>query len=227
MFKKNFALAMAAFMAFSAVTPALALAKHGSDDNQFEDRRRQESRQVKDDEKRFGVEIDDDHGKSDRNKESLAPKGIAKGKILTKTDIGFTVKSKRDVIFTVDTTGAVITRIPNTVISLADLAVGDFVSVQGTKTDTTIAATKVFVIPLGIHKAEVKGTVTAVSGNTITLLTKKGFTATVNTDANTKFSGEHNTPMTLTDVIVGSKLKVEGIWDTVVNTINAFKVKLK
>jgi hypothetical protein len=225
MFKKNFVLAMAAFMALSAATPALAFARNGSDDN--DDRGRQESRHAKDDERKFGVEIHDDHGKSDRNKESLAPKGIAKGKILTKTDTGFTVVGKRDVSYTVNTAGAVITRIPNTVITLADLAVGDFVSVQGTKTDTTIAATKVFVIPVGIHKAEAKGTVTAVNGNTITMLTKKGFTATVNTDANTKFIGEHHTPMTLTDVIVGSKLKVEGIWDTLVNTINAFKVRLK
>ena len=224
MFKKNFAFIMAAFMAITIATPAMAFARRGGDDNGSDDHGRMEDHFS--DDRSYGLDFSKRHheGESD---DSLAPRGIVKGAILTKTATGFTVKGRRDVVYTVDTSTAAIIKIPNTTITLADLAVGDYVSVLGTKTDTNISATRVFVIPENFRKAEAKGTVTAVSGNDITMTTKKGKTVTVKVDGSTQILKEHHQSALLSDIIVGSKLKVHGTWDSILNILNAVRIKIK
>lgn len=224
MFKRNFAFIIAAFMAITIASPAMAFARRGADDNHFDDHGMMEDHFS--DDRSFGLDFSKRHheGESD---DSLAPRGIVKGTIVSKTTNGFTVKGRKDVVYTVDTTNATIIKIPNTTITLADLMVGDFVSVLGTKTDVNVSATKVFVVPTNLRKAEAKGTVTAINGNDITMQTKKGKTVIVKADSSTQIMGDDHEPATLSDIIVGSKLKVKGTWDSILNVLNAIRIKIK
>lgn len=55
-----------------------------------------------------------------------------------------TLDAKNGTTYTVDATNAQIKKDPNTVLQITDIKVGDTVIVQGTVTDTTIAATTIF-----------------------------------------------------------------------------------
>ena len=231
MFKKNFAVTMVAVMFLTLAAPSMVLASKGSDDDGNDDRRgRSEDRRSDDDhfsdDKIFGLDFSRKH-REGRVDDSIAPRGNVKGKVVTKTDSGFTLEGRRDTITTVNTSAATFVKLPNTTISLADLVVGDYVVVMGTRTGLNVAATKVMVIPANLRKAEAKGTVTAVSGNDISMLTKKGQTVTVKADANTKISGDHNSPAVIGDIEVGSKLKIHGIWDSITNILNAIRIKIR
>lgn len=223
MFKKYFSYTMAAFMALTIATPAMAFARRGADDGMGNHGMMEDHFS---DDRSYGLNFSKHHHEGEVD-DSLAPRGIVKGAIITKTANGFTVKGRKDVVYTVDTTSATIIKIPNTTIALADLMVGDFVSVLGTKTDTNISAVRVFLIPENLRKAEAKGTVTAVSGNDVTIQTKKGKTVTVKVDSSTQILGDHHEPATLSDIIVGSKLKVKGTWDSILNILNAVRIKIK
>ena len=226
MFKKNFAFIMAAFMALTIASPTMAFARRGADDNGFDDHGGNHSENHFSDDKNYGLDFSKKHrgGESDH---SLAPRGIVMGEVMTKTATGFTIKGRKDVVYTVDASTATITKIPNTAIVLVDIVVGDHVSVQGTKTNTNISATKVFVIPQNLRKAEAKGVVTAISGNDITMTTKRGKSVTVKVDGSTQILKEHHQATTLSDIVVGSKLKVHGTWDSILNILNAVKIKIK
>ncbi len=232
MFKKTFIVTMVAVMALAVAAPSIAFASRGSDDDDNDDRRgRSEDRRSDDDDhfsddKIFGLDFSRKH-REGRVDDSIAPRGAVKGQVVTKTDTGFTLEGRRDSVITVNTSSATFVKLPNTTISLADLVVGDYVVVMGTRTGLNVDATKVMVIPANLRKAEAKGTVTAVSGNDISLLTKKGQTVTVKADANTKISGDHNSPAVVGDIEVGSKLKIHGIWDSITNILNAIRIKIK
>src|SRR5262245_42758198 len=106
-------------------------------------------------------------------------------------------------------------------LQLADIHVNDRVFVKGDMNGTQIDANKVFVIPANTHPARIpKGTVTAVSGNTVTVQTNNHgviSSVTVNTDANTTVKKADGSAGTMADVTVGSSVKVKGLWDEILN----------
>ena len=81
-----------------------------------------------------------------------------------------------------------------------------------------------------LHKKSVKGTVTAVNGNSFTLEIKKHKKIigplTVNTSTSTIIKKDGATT-TMSDIHVGSKLKIKGIWDKTLNVFNAIRIRIK
>lgn len=171
---------------------------------------------------------DDDRGK-DGDRGSMnhkLPWLFYNGTVTAVTDTGFTFDTKEGVSMTVNTSSAKIVQIPRTVITLADVKVGDTVHITGTIIDTTITASVVYTLPANLKPTVAKGTVTAVTDNTMTVLTKDNQTISVNTDTNTQVVTQDHQPATLADVQTGAKVKLFGLWDSVLNVFNAIKIKL-
>ncbi len=156
------------------------------------------------------------------------PGGIFhKGAVTATSSTGFTFK-EGTTTYTVTTSSAKLVQLPHTVIGLSNIAVNDSVSVTGTVTGSTIDASVVFVTKANVKPATTKGTVTAVSGNTVTVQTKDNKTVTVNTDSNTQVVKKDGTTGTVAaDVTTNSKVKLFGLWDGVLHVFNAIKIKIK
>jgi hypothetical protein len=107
-------------------------------------------------------------------------------------------------------------KLPSTITSLV---VGDRVNVQTSSTDPTIATA------VNIELAELFGTVTAVSGNTITITDPQGFSRTILVGTATTYT-VGGAPGTLTNVTVGTKIVAQGTIDTNKTTLDALTIKI-
>ena len=175
----------------------------------------------------FGVRVFED-GNKGTNLPGMFSSLFYKGSVTAVSGSGFTLLTTNNATFTVTTSGAKIVRLPHTVVALSDIVIGDKVSIMGTVTGSVIDASVVFDLPINKKPAMAKGTVTAVSGGTVTVTTKDNKAVTVNTDSNTQVVKKDGTAGTVaTDVTVGSKVKVSGLWDTVLHVLGALKIKLK
>lgn len=151
---------------------------------------------------------------------------VFSGEVLTVTNSGFTFKTKDDVTLTANTSAAKIVRIPKAVISNSDIKVGDRVHVIGVKTNNTIAATMVYDMTKGDKLSKAKGTVTAATDHSLTVLTKGNKTITVNTDGDTKIMDKDGNKVAMADIDAGAKVKLSGVWNTILNVFNAIKVRV-
>lgn len=129
-------------------------------------------------------------------------------------------------------------------LAFSDLAVSDKVIVKGnlqmpfmpmvnntnnTQTGNVITALIVTKIPQNTHPAHASGTVTAVSGNNITLQINPGGVAAnvpVVTSANTTVVNKDGSPATLSDIQANSRIRVKGLWDEVLNVLDAIKIRI-
>jgi len=92
--------------------------------------------------------------------------------------------------------------------SLSDIAVGDNVRVMGRPNDAgATEAQAVVVLPAGDN---VNGKVTAVNGATLSVETRDNTTATIVTDAGTKFTLQGGQTGSLTDVTTGKFVEAYG-----------------
>src|SRR4029079_7397827 len=90
--------------------------------------------------------------------------------------------------------------------TVAGVTVGSAVRVQGTaNADGTFTATSV-----SVHPASLGGTVTAVTADTITVADASGATATIRVTGTTTYRTASGAG-TLTDVVVGSIVRAEGV----------------
>lgn len=152
------------------------------------------------------------------------------GMVIALQTTGFTLKAKDDTTYTVLIAGAKLTNQFGKTILPADIKVNDSVVVVGTLNDTTLTAASVLDMPANTHRAQAKGTITAVSGNTVTLQTNNQgviSNVTVKTSADTMIKKSDGTVGTSADLTVGSKVRVKGLWDEVLNVLNAISVKLR
>jgi hypothetical protein len=198
---------------FAMVTPALALAHDGTRDSQRSNLNE------------YGVNVRDNKGMHmGEGRGGFMSAMFYTGIVTAKSSTGFTFTTKANQTFTVDTASAKIIRIPRTVISLADITVGDRANVVGTKSGTVITASVVFDLSQTLKPATAKGTVTAVAGSNITVQVDGATNPlAVKVDGDTQVV---NASATLADVTVDSKVKLIGFWDTVLNVFNAIKIKL-
>lgn len=150
-----------------------------------------------------------------------------KGTVTAVSSTGFTMKDKNGVSTTVNTAGAAYIRVPRTPITLSDIRVNDSVWVTGTKSGTAISASVVYAMSENVRPAVGKGTVAAISGSTLTLQTKNNATVTVQTTVDTQVLKQDGTAGATTDVQVGSKVKLWGLWDKVASVFSALKIKIK
>ncbi len=81
-------------------------------------------------------------------------------------------------------------------------------------------------MPANLQPAMAKGTVTAVNDDNITLQTTEDTTITVNTDADTVIKDDNGDIAAQSDIEIGMSAKLLGLWDSVLNVFNAFKIKL-
>ncbi len=153
-------------------------------------------------------------------------KMFTKGTVSSVSATGFTIKAKDDTTLAVNTASAKLVRLPRTTIALTDIKAGDRVWVQGTRSGDTITSTVVYDLSADVKPAMKKGEVTAVNGNTVTLQTKDGNTATVTTDSNTEVKKDGQAGTT-SDITVGSKVHVVGLWNKITNLFTAVLIKLK
>jgi hypothetical protein len=127
-----------------------------------------------------------------------------------------TLNSRKDQSYTVDVSAATFSKGLRgaSLISLADIKVGDVLSVAGTVNGTSVAATKVN--DLGapgikpMHESMVNGTVTAISGSTLTVTGKGDTTYIVDASKATFPSGFFGTSLTLSSIQVGDKVMAMG-----------------
>ena len=129
------------------------------------------------------------------------------GKIITMTD-------KKNVTYTVDVTNAKFGGEGmgmNNPLTLANILVGDRITVRGTTTGTNIVALDVSDKSY-FDRTVFSGKVTAVSGSTITLVKNKTTTYTVDVGSATltKGFGKNAKAIVATDVVVGDRLTVVG-----------------
>ncbi len=228
MLKRMITATVAMITMLTMATPAFALAHgngKGHDDNNrrnFKTEARAESTN------QFGVHVFDDngHGKHFANLGSLSGMFYS-GTVATKTASGFTFTTKDNTTLTATTSGAKLIRLPRTEIVLGDILVGDKVYITGTKSGTTVTASVVYDMSQNLKPAKAKGTVTAVNGNTITVQTKDNKTATIIVDGDTMVKTAGNQTGATSDIQVGSNVKVSGFWNTILNVLNAFIVKIK
>jgi hypothetical protein len=134
--------------------------------------------------------------------------------------------SMLNAVATVNTASALLIRLPNTVIALSAIQVGDQVWVQGQNSNGQINATVVYDLPVTIKPARAKGTVTAVNGNTLSVQAKNGQNITVNTDSNTTVTQNGNAA-SVANITVGSKISFSGLWDSVLNVFNAIRIRIR
>lgn len=229
---------MASMLAISAmILPSFALA-HGVDDSNDSDRKgRGELRaQVlgdNDDNDNNGFKL---FGKNfDRNGDhkgrgwafGLLDSGFYHGTVTAESSSSLTIETKKGSSLTVDADSAKVIQLPNIEAELSDISVGDRVKVTGHKTsDSEIEASVIYFLPAHMKPAKAKGTVTASSSNSLTVETKSGETLNVNTTADTQIVGDDHEELAMADIETGAKVKLFGLWDSLLNVFNAIKIRL-
>ncbi|MBU6447884.1 hypothetical protein KGQ24_03550 [Patescibacteria group bacterium] len=128
-------------------------------------------------------------------------------------------------------------------LTFSDISVSDKVIVKGAlqmpiapmmnntniQTNNVITASVITKIPQNTHPAHAAGTVTAVNGNNINLqMTPGGIVANVPvvTSANTAVVNKDGSTATLSDIQANSRIRVQGLWDEVLNVLDAIKIRI-
>lgn len=179
-----------------------------------------------------GKDRSDDHDKGKGNDWKNA--NVLVGKITAINGIMITVQSMRDgAVYTVNANDATVWNGSNT--TLSKLSVNDTIIVKGTLSGTTVTATA---IAGGNWKDKwpengnwnnlkpgIIGTVTSVSGSTLTVKAMNGTIYSVET-ANAKFQKDKNTAITIANIAVNDSVIIQGtVNGTSVTATNVFDVE--
>lgn len=153
---------------------------------------------------------------------------VVSGTVSNVSSSGFSLTDNSGMVWTVNAGSASIMEAFGQAVSLSGVTSGSHANVQGTASGNVITANRIVVSPANTHPASGRGTVTAVSGGSFTLqLNNHGIisSATVNTNASTTVT--HNgTSTTASAITVGTKVAVKGLWDEILNVLNAIKIKI-
>lgn len=107
--------------------------------------------------------------------------------------------------------------------TLGEFSTGDMVNVRGSFTDetkTTVLAKYIRDISIQKRWGSFEGTVKSGSGMSWVVTTKNRGDLNVTLDANTKLTNRLGKTITGADVVVGNKVVVSGVWNTVGNTLS-------
>jgi len=132
----------------------------------------------------------------------------------------FTLAANNGATYTVDASAAKTHRRFGAMMQVADIQAGDSVVVKGTADGSTIKAAVIRDTSLQAKNGVFSGKVTAVSGSSFTVQTGSRGSQTVNTDSSTVFK-KNGQAATISDVMVGSQVRVTGVWDKTNNNISA------
>lgn len=148
--------------------------------------------------------------------------GFVYGKVTAVTSTSLTVLAKdgTSTTFTYTTTTDVkALGDPSAAVTLSDLAVGEHVGVAYNSSAATTAET------IYIKLAHISGTVTAVSGDNITVQDHQGFTRMILVGTTTTYS-QNGASATVSAVVVGAHIRAEGVVDANGTTLDALTVAI-
>lgn len=127
----------------------------------------------------------------------------------------------RGTTYKVDATNAKTVRRFNASMKLSDIQIGDIVQVKGVmQTSTSITATDVRDLSLQARHGQFNGTVQSISGTSFVITTEHKGTQTINTTSSTMYKHLGKTAA-FTDIAVGSRLRVYGVWNTTNKNVTA------
>jgi hypothetical protein len=182
--------------------------RKGGDDQKREDRMDRQERKLED---RVGLTF------------GLGTVTSVDGRIITAT-------SKKDpsITWTIDTDS-------NTTFAYRGdrtIDVGDRIAVAGNVTDNEGPARTIdasFVLVVDADYAQVKGTVTAVddAADTVTVSTKHQGDVTVAVNGSTTISDRDGDAGTFSSLVVGTKVRIQGLWNSLHNLVTAATVRVK
>jgi len=132
----------------------------------------------------------------------------------------FTLKAANGGVYTVDAAAAKAHRRFGAEMQITDIQPGDSVVVRGTANGDTIKAEVVRDTSLQARNGVFSGRVIAVNNSSFELQSGARGSQVVNVDNATVFK-KNGQSAQLTDVIVGSQVRVSGVWDKVNNNISA------
>jgi hypothetical protein len=162
---------------------------------------------------------------------SASPRVIGKVTAVSGSSVTVTVhaNSKAPKAYTLNTTSATVVTKGGKADTFSDIAVGQTVVAVGTvdAATNTVAATKISIVTR-VPQAHVTGAVTAISGTTLTVNSKKGVAYTVDASAATVTSGfgKNATASSLSSIGVGQNIMVVGSHVAGSTSIVATSVKL-
>ncbi|MBI3385298.1 hypothetical protein HY030_03855 [Candidatus Gottesmanbacteria bacterium] len=107
--------------------------------------------------------------------------------------------------------------------TFAEISIGDRVNVWGNWTDdshTTINAMMIRNLSIMKRFGVIVGNITSKSSTSFVILTNNKGEQTVKFDNSTKFVKKNDTTITYTDVNIGDRVKIKGLWDKTLNTIS-------
>ena len=202
------------------VLPSIALAHDGRDERGIGASIKEKIRLAISDNRH-----DDDDDEEDENEHKRQVRGTVTAKAVS----GFDVRTKDGTVFSVLVNSD--TKIVGPfgkMLTLANISVDDTATVKGVASSSQITASMVIVTPKNTHPAVAKGKVTAVSGNAITLQSQNHgvvYSVTVNTNASTTVQTAGGATTT-SAIQVGSKISAKGLWDELLNVLNAIKIRI-
>lgn len=153
---------------------------------------------------------------------TMGAMGFDWGKVTAVTSSSVTIESRDGTSTTFTyTTSTDVKAIgdPSATVTTADLAVGEH---AGVSYDSSAATTAVSIY---IKLARISGTVSAVSGNNVTVQDHQGFTRMILVGTATTYTQDGATA-SLTDVVVGVHIKAEGVVDMDGTTLDALTVEI-
>lgn len=105
---------------------------------------------------------------------------------------------------------------------LSEMSAGDTLNIFGKWTDTaktTILANLIRDTSIQKRNAVFIGTITAVNGNTWTINTVARGTQTATVTSSAKFINRKEQTISQSDILVGHRIRIRGMWDNLANTI--------
>lgn len=165
------------------------------------------------------VVIDADNQTEPKPSDDERREGII-GTVTAKSGTTLTVLGKNGTTYTVAAADAKVWKNKTETTSFSSIAVGDSVVIQGSVSGSSVTAAKIHAVtlPKENNDGDIRGTVTAKSGTTITILASDGSTYTVDADE-ADVNDRNNKDADLGDIKVGESIVVDG--DVSGSTIDA------
>jgi hypothetical protein len=144
---------------------------------------------------------------------------VTRGDVTAVTSTSLTVSGRDGVLTTFLVTPTTTFSEGRTQETFANVSVGEQVSVLVNPSAPTTA------LRVSVMLSRVEGVVTAVNGDAITLKSHHGDVQTIAVTTSTTFSMRNKTA-TLADVVVGTRVRAEGVADVATSTLNASAVQI-
>lgn len=147
------------------------------------------------------------------------------GKVTAINATTLTLLASNGSSYTVDVSQARFVRRFNGVMQLAEIQLNDQLYVQGSLLGSTIRAKLVQDLSLQTRNGTFNGTVVSLSGNSFVLQSQNRGQQTVSVSNSTKIL-KGNNPATMADIVAGASVRVDGIWNSTNNNVNATKIQI-